>query len=112
MGEENKRLKFEKKSLQDQLASKQGGSDQFYVERTNKLTTKISLFQQNIYNLMSLLQNVEQEYMQKCGKLPKVTKAIDWRNEYDPKKYKAKIQQQNGQHPNNQTFVEKILPTP
>jgi len=83
-------LKQENNKLKNQLSSKQGGSDQFYQERTNKLSAKVSLFQQNIYNLMSLLQNVEQEYMQKCGKLPKVTKAIDWRNEYDPKQYKSK----------------------
>eukprot|EP01084_Bolivina_argentea_P048020 88509_1 len=92
--QENAQLKREAKTAQ-----KSAGADQFYQERSNKLSQKVSAFQQNIYNLMSLLQNIEQEYMQKCGKLPKATKSIDWRNEYDPKKYKFVA------HPTNQTFV-------
>merc|ERR1712129_237276 len=82
------KLKNDNKVLSNQLTNnaKQSGSDEFYKERADKLSHKVGAFQQNIYNLLSLLTNVEQEYMSKCGKLPKVTRAIDWRNEYDPKK--------------------------
>merc|ERR1712228_135226 len=115
------KLKNDNKVLSNQLANnaKQGGADQFYQERANKLSHKVGIFQQNIYNLLSLLTNVEQEFMSKCGKLPKVTRSIDWRNEYDPKKYKfvknVQMQQQserNGQHPQNGTFVINQSSTP
>merc|ERR1712129_433221 len=113
------KLKNDNKVLSNQLANnaKQSGSDQFYKERADKLSHKVGAFQQNIYNLLSLLTNVEQEYMSKCGKLPKVTRAIDWRNEYDPKKYKYSqtIPSMNGgAHPTNGTFVinqSKTSPT-
>merc|ERR1719334_1624606 len=58
---------------------------------------------------MGLLTTVEQEFMLKTGKLPKVTKAIDWRNEFDPKKYKHKAQKQK--HETTATFVETELST-
>mmetsp|Transcript_42319 Transcript_42319/g.69771 ORF Transcript_42319/g.69771 Transcript_42319/m.69771 type:complete len:1066 (-) Transcript_42319:132-3329(-) len=89
--EQNDLLRAQNASLQHEMSSKQGGVDAYYTERTTKLTTKVSAYQQNIYSLMALLQNVEQEYMTKCGgKLPKATLAVDWRNAYDPKKYKQK----------------------
>lgn len=80
---ENERLKSENIRLQ-----KQGGSESFYAERADKLKRKCTVFQQNIYGLMGLLQSVEQEHLTKCGKLPKGTRAVDWRNEYDPKQYR------------------------
>lgn len=64
------------------------GSESFYSERADKLNVKCTVFQQSIYGLMALLQSVEEEYLTKCGKLPKGTRAVDWRNEYDPKQYR------------------------
>jgi len=82
---ENDALKSENVRLQ-----KRGGSESFYAERADKLKRKCTVFQQNIYGLMGLLQTVEQEYLTKCGKLPKGTRAVNWRDEYDPKHYRQR----------------------
>merc|ERR1712129_676413 len=93
---------------EQQSTSEQHGADAFLKERNAVLKAKAGAFQESIYNLMGLMTTVEQEFMLKTGKLPKVTKAIDWRNEFDPKKYKQKSKQ-TATHSSNATFIETQL---
>jgi len=79
----------------EKTLSEYEGSQNYRNSRTNQLKEKISDFQQKIYNLMNLLESVEKEFFNKIGKLPSAVMNIDWRKEYDPKRFVSKIDVNN-----------------